>query len=359
MPDPALADRVKETTTSTGTGAITLLGAATGFQSIASQVATGSQLYYEILDNTSGLWEIGVGTLTIATNSLSRDNVLASTNVGTLVNFTSGTKDVFITAPAFYLSNHVPRGRMDGLILSTSASTNTLNIGSGVCRDSLDGGTILLSSAFTKVLQTTGSWASGSGANGLDTGVRANSTWYHLWAISKAGGTNGDILFSLSATAPTMPTGYTLKRRIGSVKSDTASNFIGFTQDGDSFSWKSRLLDVQATNPGTAAVSRTLTVPTGVRVRAKAVVGFGASAISDNPAGILITDLNTTDVAPSVTDATVLNYSATVLISNYFSPAEVWTNTNAQVRSRIQISGTNTTLYVITSGWYDPRGKDQ
>ena len=94
-----LADRVKETTTSTGTTAVTLLGATTGFQSF-SAVGNGNTTFYTISAQSGTEWEVGVGTYTAAGTTLSRDTVLASSNSGSLVNFTAGTKDVFVTYPA-------------------------------------------------------------------------------------------------------------------------------------------------------------------------------------------------------------------------------------------------------------------
>lgn len=92
-------DRVKETTTSTGTGAVTLAGAATGFQSF-SAIGTGNQTYYTIAGQTGSEWEVGIGTYTSSTTSLSRDTILASSNSGSAVNFSAGTKDVFCNYPA-------------------------------------------------------------------------------------------------------------------------------------------------------------------------------------------------------------------------------------------------------------------
>lgn len=94
-----VADRVKETTTTTGTGTITLAGAATGFQSF-SAIGNGNTTYYTIAGQTGGEWEVGIGTYTSSGTTLSRDTVLASSNSGSLVNFSAGTKDVFVTYPA-------------------------------------------------------------------------------------------------------------------------------------------------------------------------------------------------------------------------------------------------------------------
>ena len=95
-----LADRVKETTTSTGTTAITLAGAATGYQTFSAAIGNANTTYYTIADQTGINWEVGIGTYTTIGNTLSRDTVLASSNAGALVTFTSGTKDVFVTYPA-------------------------------------------------------------------------------------------------------------------------------------------------------------------------------------------------------------------------------------------------------------------
>jgi len=96
-----LADRVKETTTTTGTGTVTLLGASTGFQSFAV-VGNANTTYYAIVGQTGSEWEVGVGTYTSSGTTLARTTVLASSNSGSLVTFSAGTKDVFVTYPAGY-----------------------------------------------------------------------------------------------------------------------------------------------------------------------------------------------------------------------------------------------------------------
>ena len=94
-----LADRVQETTTTTGTGTVTLAGAVTGFQSF-SVIGDGNTTFYSIADQAGSQWEVGVGTYTSSGTTLSRDTVLSSSNSGSLVNFSAGTKNVFVTFPA-------------------------------------------------------------------------------------------------------------------------------------------------------------------------------------------------------------------------------------------------------------------
>ena len=94
-----LADRVKETTTTAGTGTVTLLGASTGYQSFAA-VGNANTTYYCIAGQTTSEWEVGIGTYTSVGTTLSRTTVLASSNAGALVTFSAGTKDVFVTYPS-------------------------------------------------------------------------------------------------------------------------------------------------------------------------------------------------------------------------------------------------------------------
>ncbi len=94
-----LRDRVQETTVTTGTGTVTLDGAVTGYQSFAA-VGNGNTTFYCIAGQGTSEWEVGIGTYTHSTTSLSRDTILASSNSGSAVNFGSGTKQVFVTYPA-------------------------------------------------------------------------------------------------------------------------------------------------------------------------------------------------------------------------------------------------------------------
>jgi len=90
-----LADRVKETTIVVGTGAATLLGAQTGYQSFSAGVGASNTTYYTIADQSGSNWEVGYGTLDATGLILTRTTVLSSSNSGSAVSFTAGTKDVW------------------------------------------------------------------------------------------------------------------------------------------------------------------------------------------------------------------------------------------------------------------------
>lgn len=95
-----LKDRVKETCTSPGTGTVTLLGAATGYSSF-STIGNANTTYYCIADQNGNNWEVGIGTYTASGTTLSRDTVLSNSAGNTsLINFSSGTQDVFVTYPS-------------------------------------------------------------------------------------------------------------------------------------------------------------------------------------------------------------------------------------------------------------------
>jgi len=89
-------DRIQESTTTTGTGTVTLAGATTGFQSF-SVIGNGNTTYYTLV--SEGEWEVGIGTYTTSGTTLSRDNVLESSNSGSKITL-SGTSNVFCTYPA-------------------------------------------------------------------------------------------------------------------------------------------------------------------------------------------------------------------------------------------------------------------
>jgi len=124
-----LADRVKETTTTTGTGTVTLLGASTGFQSF-SAIGNTNTTYYTIAGQTGSEWEVGIGTYTSSGTTLARTTVISSSNAGALVNFSAGTKDVFVTYPAEFTANAIGGG-IGAVLLNASTATVSGSISTG------------------------------------------------------------------------------------------------------------------------------------------------------------------------------------------------------------------------------------
>ena len=91
-------DRVKETSTTTGTGTVTLNGAVTGFETFSSAIGNSNTTYYAISLQGGAEFEVGLGT--VAAGTLARTTIISSSNSDSAVNFSAGTKDVFCTLPA-------------------------------------------------------------------------------------------------------------------------------------------------------------------------------------------------------------------------------------------------------------------
>lgn len=156
-----LKDRVKETTTTQGTGAISLLGAVQGYQGFSS-IGNGNTTYYCIQSIAD--WEVGIGT--VGAGSLTRDTVLASSNNGSLVGFGSGVKDVFCTYPA---DKSVSTDSLPVTIASNTTSPNNtiyaVSISPSVSAASSD--TVIAAKGFGGLLaQVPNSAASGGNKRG-------------------------------------------------------------------------------------------------------------------------------------------------------------------------------------------------
>ena len=127
-----LNDRVKQTSTSTGTGTINLTGTETGFETFVTGIGDGNSCFYAIANDGTSEFEVGIGTVTdAATDTLSRDTVISSSNSDNKVNFTAGTKTVFCTYPA----KRAPSAAMTATTYITthnSTISDTQTIDSGV-----------------------------------------------------------------------------------------------------------------------------------------------------------------------------------------------------------------------------------
>lgn len=246
-------------------------------------------------------------------------------------------------------------GLLYGLTLSNGTdATNDINIAAGIAMDGGNAKFMNLASGITKQLDA--AWAVGTNQGGLDTGTIANTT-YHMWLIMRSDTGVVDVLFSASATSPTMPPNYDYKRRIGSIVRSGGS-IKAFFQEGDYFYWLVQVSDVADNNPGTSALTGTLTVPVGIRVLAIVNAGFSDSDTSISAIYFLLTALDQTDTTPSVSAYTagqVLTGSGKV---TPMLQARVRTNTSGQVRYRISQSDSSVTAIVQTIGWIDSRGRN-
>lgn len=117
-----IADRVRETSVTTGTGSIALGGAVTGYQTFDAVLNTADTTFYTIADQGGANWEVGIGTFT-SPSTLARTTILSSSNGGSIVTFGAGTKDVFISLPASKTNvNDQPN------VVSVNSSSDALRI---------------------------------------------------------------------------------------------------------------------------------------------------------------------------------------------------------------------------------------
>jgi hypothetical protein len=164
-------DRVKETTTTTGTGAVSLAGAVTGFETFAAGVGNSNTTYYAIVHQTANEFEVGLGTLDGDSSDLTRTTVISSSNSDSAVNFAAGTKDVFCTIPASKLifedaSNDVTIGRNltvtgDLTITGDDLTMNTNTSGAALIGDGTNFNPVAISGDIS--IAANGTAAIGSG----------------------------------------------------------------------------------------------------------------------------------------------------------------------------------------------------
>ena len=145
-----LKDRVKESSTTTGTGTLTLGGAASGFQSFAV-IGNGNTTYYAIVDAASGAFEVGIGVYTSSGTTLSRDTVLESSNAGALVNFAAGSKDVFVTYPA-------ERAVVGGMGYIENAATITQSSTINAGHNAISGGPVTIAGGVSVTVPSGSVW---------------------------------------------------------------------------------------------------------------------------------------------------------------------------------------------------------
>ena len=180
-----LKDRVKETTTTTGTGTVTLAGASTGYQSF-SVVGNANTTYYCIAGQGTAEWEVGIGTYTASGTTLSRDTILASSNSGSVVTFSAGTKDVFVVYPAGKSVNLDASGNATALGTPASCTVTNFTGTASININGTVGATTPSTGAFTTL--------SASGVATFSAGSAAAPS------ITTSGDTNTGIFFPAADT---------------------------------------------------------------------------------------------------------------------------------------------------------------
>jgi hypothetical protein len=184
-----IKDRVQETTTTTGTGAVSLGGAVSNFVAFSSVMANADTTYYAIISSTD--WEVGLGTYATSGNTLARTTVYASSNAGAAVNFAAGTKYVYVDAAADRILMKAADGSIasptfSGIIAGTPSVATSSSLASQIV-------TVNLGNFANTYTSPT------NGASG--TGSVATVTWAYALAVAPAIG-------SQVTVSGMTPTGY-------------------------------------------------------------------------------------------------------------------------------------------------------
>lgn len=352
---------------SIGAKAIRKISGGTDVALSAGDIAQG--VTYEVqyratANSAAGAWVI-VGASAPAAATTSAQGIVELATPAEALTGTDATRAV--TPAGLYF----PTGHLFGLTLSNNGSdaTNDIDIAAGTCRDGSDTQN-LICTAMTKQLDA--NWAPGTNAGGRYSGAAIANGTYHWYAVGKAlgasqdyyahpsGSTDAQVLAHLQAE--TGGASYLYVRRIGSIIRSSGA-ILAFSQVNDEFLLKATVLDVSAANPGTSAVTRTLTVPTGIKVWAQ-ITFAGRNTGSGVAMDVAVTSLDTNDLAVSETSPSGNKLTQTGALATASGNAQVLaqvasvrTNTSAQVRSRLGASDASCTLYIETQGWIDERGR--
>ena len=236
-------------------------------------------------------------------------------------------------------------GLISGLLISNNVTdpTNDIDIAAGYARDATNTVNMILAAAITKRLD--GAWAVGTNQGGLDTGAIANTT-YHLWLIKRSDTGVVDVLFSASATSPTMPANYDYKAYIGAVIRVSGALLL-FKMRGDRFvEYMVPILDVNGATLGTSATNYTISIPSGVICEVDVHESFSTAV---GFSGLYV-------FAPDLTDATASNSAAPLVssgggdnastLSRKGNVARKYSDTSSRVRATAVAA--STTVYIAT-----------
>jgi len=313
---------------------------------------------------TSILASTNVSTSILTATDVSTTTLTATSITTSVIDASSITVTGNVSAAEYYgdgsnltgLANTFPRGHLSGLTLSNGTDADhDIDIAVGEAKDSGNTTNLSLSAIMTK--QIDAAWSSGTNAGGMATGVTLSpDTWYHVYLVElDAGGTDAGFDTSTTAANLVATSGIaSAYRRIGSVLTDGSSNILGFTQFEDEFIFDTQVTNVGGSGLGTNRVLQTVTTPLGFETRA--ILGLiGVVSGSNSSVTITLTHPNVTDAVPTNSIANNAGENSSNANGTWAAGTHiVRTNTSSQVAFRQNV---NSTVYINTNGYYDPRGR--
>lgn len=247
------------------------------------------------------------------------------------------------------------RSHLGGLAFSTAGGSTTFSMAAGIAMDGGNTALMILAAAISK---TTGAWAVGSGNGSLDTGTIANNTWYHAWLIQRPDTGVVDVLTSLSATAPTMPANYTLKRRVFPLRTDGSGKWLLLRQFGDLFIHDAPFAESQTTLASSANnVVALAGVPSGIAVRAI----FNMRYYGGSWGSAYVYSGQQTALTGFPNGGTSTNFTELIGSSGNGGSArfDIMTDTSQHVQIYCGVAGSPSSPWAFsTEGFIDTRGKE-
>lgn len=316
------------------------VGGALYFMPIATYDPQGIEADAFALANMTGT----VSTAQIADGAISAPKLSSSlpvVRVDTAQSFTATQQ-----AQARTNIDVVQAGYKSGMVLSNNASdvNNDIDISAGVRMADNGSNWLRLASTLTKQLDA--AWAVGSNAGMLDTGSKANSESYALFVIGGAAVAT-DVLASTSFSAPTMPTGYTWKRYLGTIVTSSSGNIFSFSQIGNYFRRLTITGGSYSGTIGTTSSLASLSIPRGISCQ----IDLQWRTLNASGNGfVYLRHPDDTDI--SVAGPASANLGGVGTNVSFVGTVSVFSDTSRQVAARAFLA--STTLELSIRGWTDP-----
>jgi hypothetical protein len=331
--------------------------------------ATGSEFNLKVnADNT--------GASTLNVSAVAAKNIKKYDGAGAVVDLEAGDLQqdqyykIIYDGTDFVLDNpEAPYLKVTNLTKATTTSygvnylSNSITISNGTDADHDidftagnfnfdDGSGQAVATALTK--QIDASWVVGDNVGGLDTGTVAADTTYYLFAIYNPTSTISDYLFSTSATSPTLPSGYTKKKRIASLLADGAGNIRSgnytFFNGGYKFWLKNKTSsDYVGNNPGTSRITVPLLIPPISNIEAIFSFSYEHNGSTGNDYVIIRSEIDS-DSSPSASNYDFRKNGDT---DNFDSPTEFLPCTAGNITYRLSFSNVNVSVIIKTRGWIE------
>ena len=293
-----VADRVKETSTTTGTGTLDLGGAPDTYETFVAGVGGGNTTYYSIANRAANEWEVGIGTVTdAATDTLSRDTVISSSNSDALVDFSAGTKDVICTLPSSksYVIDNASNTSISANLTATAFS------GSGASLTSLNASNLASGTLPDARFPATLPAASGANLTGLNASNLASGTVPDARFPATIPASSGANLTNLNASnvssgtlsSDRLPTVPTSKGGTGLTAIGTANQVLAVNSGGTALEYQTISADIEGVTAGNGL--------TGGGTSGTVTLNVGAGNLIDVTADAVDVDLS--ELTTSTSDA--------------------------------------------------------